>query len=312
MNDRIVFMGSPVFALPSLTALARDFQVVGVVTQPDRPAGRGRELIPPPVKTLAQQFGLPIIQPERLKEPAAQQQLQDWAPDVIVVAAFGQILRSAVLGLPPHGCINVHASLLPRWRGAAPVQAAILNGDGETGITIMCMDAGVDTGGILSQRSQRIAPEDTGGSLSQRLAELGAALLVDTLPGYLRGDTQPQPQVDAVATYAPLLKKDDGRLDFSHPAEVLARQVRAYHPWPGTYLLWEEQPLKIHRAHAVDYPSENDEATPHRPVGSRTIANGQPAVICSDGTLVFDEVQPAGKRPMPGKLFLNGAQGWGR
>ena len=203
MNDRIVFMGSPEFALPSLTALARDFQVVGVVTQPDRPAGRGRELTPPPVKTLAQQFGLPIIQPERLKEPAAQQQLQDWAPDVIVVAAFGQILRSAVLGLPPHGCINVHASLLPRWRGAAPVQAAILNGDGETGITIMCMDAGVDTGGILSQRSQRIAPEDTGGSLSQRLAELGAALLVDTLPGYLRGDIQPQPQVDAVATYAP-------------------------------------------------------------------------------------------------------------
>lgn len=303
MPAKIVFMGSPEFALPTLRGLAANYTVVGVVTQPDRPAGRGRGLTPPPVKQLALQLGLPVIQPQRLKEPDAMQQIQEWAPDAIVVAAFGQILRPAVLDLPRFGCINVHASLLPRWRGAAPIQAAILEGDQQTGITIMRMDPGVDTGPILSQQATPILPEDTAGSLAERLAELGALLLLDTLPAYLSGEVQPQPQQEALATYAPMLNKADGQLDFSQPADVLARRVRAFHPWPGAFTLWEGQVLKILRAHPVETTS---------PVpGSTTIYAGQPALACAAGLLVLDEVQPAGKRPMPGEVFLRGAKNWG-
>lgn len=303
MPTRIVFMGSPEFALPSLRRLAAHYPVVGVVTQPDRPAGRGRQLAPPPVKQLALQLGIPVIQPQRLREPEAMQQLQAWAPEVIVVAAFGQILRPAVLDLPPFGCVNVHASLLPRWRGAAPIQAAILHGDPQTGVTIMRMDPGVDTGGILSQQATPIQPDDTAGSLAERLAALGAGLLLVTLPGYLNGEIQPQPQPDETATYAPMLKKEDGLLDFSQPADALARRVRAFHPWPGAFTSWEGQPLKIHRAHAVDAP-------PTAPGATRAHA-GLPALGCAAGLLVLEEVQPAGKRPMPGEVFLRGAKNWG-
>ncbi len=191
-----------------------------MVTQPDRPAGRGRELTPPPVKVLASEFGIACIQPPRLKDADALAQLTAWAPDVIVVAAYGQILRPAVLDLPPFGCINVHASLLPRWRGAAPVQAAILHGDRESGASIMRMDTGVDTGPILSQIKTPLRDDETASTLSVRLADLGAQLLLDTLPGYLDGSIQPQPQDDDLATYAPLLKKADGELDFSQSAEA--------------------------------------------------------------------------------------------
>src|SRR5512139_2910075 len=180
MTTRIVFMGSPDFSLPTLRALAEQYPIAGVVTQPDRPAGRGRTLTPPPVKQLAVELGLPIIQPRRLRQPEAMEQLLAWAPDLIVVAAFGQILRPEVLELPAHGCINVHASLLPRWRGAAPIQASLLHGDRETGVTIMVMDPGIDTGPIMAQRSLRIDPDDTAGSLSNRLSQLGADLLIDT------------------------------------------------------------------------------------------------------------------------------------
>lgn len=296
-------MGSPEFALPTLRGLAENYTVAGVITQPDRPAGRGRELTPPPVKRLAVQLGLPVIQPQRLKEPQAMQQIQAWASDVIVVAAFGQILRPAVLDLPPFGCVNVHASLLPRWRGAAPIQAAILEGDPQTGITIMRMDPGVDTGPILRQRAIRILLEDTAGSLAERLAELGARLLLDTLPAYLRGEIQPQQQEDTLATYAPMLSKADGQLDFSQPADILARRVRAFHPWPGAFTLWEGQMLKILRTHPVEEPSSVPGAT--------TIHAGQPALACAAGLLVLDEVQPAGKRPLPGEVFLRGAKNWG-
>jgi methionyl-tRNA formyltransferase len=311
MSYRIVFMGSPEFALPTLAALAAQFQVVGVITQPDRPAGRGRQMTPPPVKLLAGQLDLPVIQPERLKEPTAMQQLQSWTPDVIVVAAFGQILRPAVLDMPRFGCLNVHASLLPRWRGAAPVQAAILNGDGDTGITIMRMDPGVDTGPVLSQRALPINPDDTGGSLSRRLADLGAELLLETLPAWIKGSLQPQRQDDAAATYAPMLKKEDGRLDFSRSADWLARQVRAYHPWPGTFILWDGQPLKVLKAHAIDDPTGAAKSSGQVFASSTTIAGGLPAVRCAHGLLVIDELQPAGKRPMSGKVFLSGARAWG-
>jgi methionyl-tRNA formyltransferase len=231
-------MGSPEFALPVLSALAKDYPIAGVVTQPDRPAGRGKGLTPPPVKLLAQELGLPTIQPERLKDPAALDQLRTWAPELIVVAAFGQILRPAVLELPHLGCLNVHASLLPRWRGAAPIQAAILAGDERTGVTIMRMDSGVDTGPLLSQRALDIFPDENAASLTQHLAELGADLLIDTLPRYLRGQIQARPQDPAGATYAPMLKKEDGLLDPLHPAVELACRVRALNPWPGAYILW--------------------------------------------------------------------------
>ena len=300
---RTVFMGSPEFALPTLQRLAEQVMLMGVVTQPDRPAGRGRQLAPPPVKLLAGALGVPCIQPERLRQPDALAQLQAWQPELIVVAAFGQILRPAVLDLPPFGCINVHASLLPRWRGAAPVNAAILHGDTETGVTIMRMDPGIDTGPMLSQRAEPILPEDTALSLGGRLAELGSRLLIETLPAYLDGSLPPQPQDEFLATYAPMLKKEDGRLDFNASAEALARRVRAFTPWPGTFTIWQEEVLKILRAHAVP-----GQAAP----GTLLVHQGLPALGCADGLLVLDEVQPAGKTVRPGKVFLQGAPGWGR
>ncbi|MBE3143090.1 MAG: methionyl-tRNA formyltransferase [Planctomycetes bacterium] len=298
----IVFMGSPDFALPVLQNLARDYPVVGVVTQPDRPAGRGRILTPPPVKELALSLNIPVIQPNRLKEPEAFAQLQAWQPDLIVVAAFGQILRQTVLDLPPLGCVNVHASLLPRWRGAAPVQAAIISGDAATGITIMKMDAGIDTGPILAQHAVPILAEDTGETLGSRLAEVGGELLMMTLPGYLLGEIKPFNQDNSLATYAAMLKKEDGQLDFNLPAEILERRVRAFYPWPGTYMQWGTETLKILSAHVIN----DKDAFPQ----IQGVAEVKPAVGTSSGWLVFDEVQPAGKRIMPGEVFLRGARGW--
>ena len=295
-------MGSPEFALPTLRLLAESYPVVGVITQPDRPSGRGKVLTPPPVKQLALELALPLIQPERLRRPEAMQVLRDWQPELIVVAAFGQILRQEVLDLPPYGCINVHGSLLPRWRGAAPLQAAILHGDTETGITIMRMDAGVDTGPLLSQRSLPIRPDETAASLSSVMAELGARLLLETLPAYLAGSLQPQPQDETLATYAPMLQKEAGLLDFHLPAIQLERRVRAYNPWPSAYTFYQEQILKVHRARAVD----DEGAVP----GTHLVFQGVPAVACTEGLLVLDEVQPAGKKPMPGRVFLQGARAW--
>ena len=301
MDARIVFMGSPDFALPTLNALAGEFNVVCVVTQPDRPAGRGRKVQPPPVKNLAEKLALPIMQPSTLKDPEVISQLKRFSPDVIVVAAFGQILRKDVLTIPPYGCLNVHASLLPRWRGAAPIQAAVLYDD-ITGATIMKMDEGLDTGPILSQRSIPIPNDTTAGKLFSVLAKMGADLLIDTIPSYLRGEIDPQPQDDTNATYAPRLKKEDGKLDFSHSASYLARQVRAFHPWPGTFQFYEGVYMKIFQAHALD--AEN-------PIpGRRYIVDNLPAWGTAEGLLVLDKVQPAGKKPMSGEAFLHGTRNW--
>jgi len=294
-------MGSPDFSLPTLSALAGAYDVVGVVTQPDRASGRGRELKAPPVKTLALELGIPVMQPEKLRLPEAMEQLRAWAPELIVVAAFGQILRKDVLELPRFGCINVHASLLPRWRGAAPINAAILHGDEETGVTIMQMDVGLDTGPMLSQRSIRLTPEDTAGSVFDRLSTLGAELLTETLPDYLSGNLTPVPQPEEGVTYAPVLKKEEGRLDFNHDVRELERRVRAFNPWPGAFIDFDGAPLKVHRARA-----ETGEAS----VGQRLIVQNQPAMAARGGILILEEVQPAGKKSMSGKSFLAGARNW--
>lgn len=297
---RIVFMGTPAFAVPTLEALVGTQQVVGVVTQPDRPAGRGRELQPPPVKQVALEYGLPFIQPHSLRTPEALAQLLAWQPEVIVVAAFGQILRQDVLDLPPHGCLNIHASLLPRWRGAAPIPAAILAGDALTGVTIMKMDVGLDTGPVVAQREEPIRPDDTQASLGDRLAQLGAVLLLETLPAYLEGTLLPQPQPEEGVTYARQLRKEDGLLDWSRPAVELDRQVRAFHPWPGAFTFWRGQVLKVLRA--VPLPDWRRDMLPGvviaRPDGV--------AVATGAGALRLEQVQLAGKRPMDIAAFSRG------
>jgi methionyl-tRNA formyltransferase len=302
MGDGIIFMGSPDFAIPVLKVLAQEYRVAGVITQPDKPAGRGRILTPPPIKELAIELGIPYIQPRRLRDPEAMQWLGSLHPDLIVVAAFGQILRSDVLDLPVHGCINVHASLLPRWRGAAPIQAAILNGDTNTGVTIMLMDAGIDTGPILNQRTTSIEPEETAEHLTVRLSRIGAALLLETIPGFLDGRIIPKNQEENLATLAPMIKKEAGEINFNQPAEYLARQVRAYYPWPGTFIYWQEQVFKILRAHHAPQIQVNP--------GQKYVLAGLPALGTIDGLLVLDLVQPAGKKAMPGEVFIRGAHNW--
>ena len=301
LNASVVFMGSPDFSLPTLRALSNAYELVGVVTQPDRASGRGRELKAPPVKALALELGIPVMQPEKLRQPEALEQLRAWNPDLIVVAAFGQILRKDVLDLPRFGCINVHASLLPRWRGAAPINAAILHGDDESGVTIMQMDVGLDTGPMLSRRSIRLAPDETAGSAFEKLSHLGADLLIETLPKYLSGKLVPVPQPDEGVTYAPMIKKEEGQLDFTQDVHALERRVRAFHPWPGAFMDFDGTLLKIHRSRV-----EAGNAQP----GQKLIVGDQPAVGAGGGILVLEEVQPAGKKVMSGKAFLAGARQW--
>lgn len=297
--ERVVFMGSPAFAVPSLRVAAEQCTVVGVVTQPDKPAGRGRQLTPSAVKLAALELGLPLIQPDKMRE--ALPQLRSWRPDLILVAAFGKILRPEVLNLPPLGCVNVHASLLPRHRGAAPVAAALLAGDPETGVTLMKMDEGLDTGPILSARAIPISPADTAATLTARLAALGAELLRDCLPDLLAGKLAPRPQDGSRATYAPQLKKEDGLLRFTDPAVALERRVRAMNDWPGAYITYSGQSIKILRAHV----RPDRFAAPGRVIQ----VDGQPALGTAEGALVLDEIQPAGKKPMPAADYLNGNPG---
>ena len=303
MDNKIVFMGSPAFAVPTLRLLLEKYWVIGVVTQPDKPAGRGKYLKQSAIKKLSLLNHLEIIQPYRTRDEKYIEKLAKWNPDVIVVAAFGQILPQSILDLPSNGCINVHASILPRWRGAAPIQAAILSGDEETGVTIMKMDSGIDTGPILSQQAVKIFSDDTSESLSNRLAKLGASLLVKTLRGYLKGEIKPRPQRDNYATYAKMVKKKDGLLDFKKTAQELERKVRAYKPWPGAFTYWGMKLLKIHGAHVIFC----EKLKP----GQRGVIEKMPAIGTKDGAIILDEVQLEGRRSMAGTEFLRGARNWG-
>ena len=297
---RIVFMGTPEFAVPCLQALIDTQQVAGVVTQPDKPAGRGNKLRPPPVKVVAEAAGIPVYQPKSLRTEESAEPLRHWQPDIIVVAAFGQILRPHVLNLPPLGCLNVHASLLPRWRGASPIQHALLAGDSATGVTLMQMDEGLDTGAMFVQESLDIDPGETAASLHDRLSLLGADMLRRHLDDILDGRIAPTPQDDAASTYAPLIRKEAGEIDWRQDTAALDRLVRAMSPWPGAYTRWQGETLKIVRARP---------AAGTRPSGRPGhVARGTDGVIAltGDGGLLLEEIQLPGKRSMPADDFVRG------
>lgn len=298
---RIVFAGTPDFAVSSLRAAARHNEVVAVYTQPDRPAGRGRGLMPSPVKMEALARGLPVFQPENLKAAEAQQQLLDLQPDLMVVVAYGLILPKKVLTIPTHGCWNVHASLLPRWRGAAPIQRAIEAGDSESGVCLMQMEAGLDTGPVLLRQHTAISVTDTGGQLHDRLAELGAQVLSDGL-GLLRAGLKPiaQPQPDAGVTYAHKLDKAEARLDWSQDAGALARRVRAFNPWPIAEAVLAGERVRIHGAVALD---DNKGQTP----GSVIAASRDGIdIACGQGALRLRVVQREGGKAITAADYLNG------
>lgn len=296
---RIIFAGTPEFAAKALAALLNTpHEIVAVFTQPDRPAGRGRQLKPGPVKQLALEHQLPVLQPVSLKTPESMQQLKGLEADVMVVAAYGLLLPAQVLKLPRYGCLNIHASLLPRWRGAAPIQRAILAGDTQTGITIMQMDTGLDTGAMLLKKSCTITPEDTGASLHDRLAELGAEAIVEALAQL--PDLKLTPQDESQVTYAKKLSKSEAQIDWHRSAEDIARQVRAYNPWPVAQTSANGQTLRIWAAEELTL--QEDAAA-----GQIIRLNKQGIdVACGKGMLRITRLQPAGSKPMDVAAFLNG------
>jgi len=303
---RVIFMGTPGFAVPSLEHLVLNrYQVVAVYTQPDRPAGRGRRLVLSPVKEAAVTWELPVIQPASLKRVEVVEQLAGFQPDVIVVAAFGQILPQSVLGIPSHGCLNIHPSLLPGFRGASPVAAAILAGDEFTGVSIMLMDEGLDTGPVLARAQIPISLQDTTGSLTDKLSLVAAHLLQDVLARWLRDELIPQPQNEAEATYSSSISKEEGEIDWRLPAIDIWRRVRAFYPWPGCYTRWQGRRLEI--IEALPLP---EEGTPEvgRVVAPTGVAASEVAfgVHTGEGILGIFKVQLEGKRAMSAAEFLRG------
>ena len=297
---RTVFMGTPEFAVPSLERLVQaQYRVVAVYTTPDRPAGRGRALVASPVKAAALRLGLPVEQPASLREAGAAAALAAYRPDVIVVAAFGQILPKAVLQIPRYGCINIHPSLLPRFRGASPVATALLAGDGFTGASIMLMDEGLDTGPVLMRAAVPVAPRDNTGSLSEKLSLIAASLLLEALAGWTRGQIKPRPQDPAAATYCDEISKEAGEIDWRLPAVDIWRRVRAYNPWPGAYTRWQGRQLKIVAAEPLP---EGAGAAPGQ-VAARGAGFG---IGTGVGVLGVSAVQLEGKRAMSAAEFLRG------
>jgi methionyl-tRNA formyltransferase len=299
---KIVFMGSPDFAVPSLDALVEArFDVKLVVTQPDRPSGRGRKLLPTAVKTAAAEHNLPVIDFGKGQGKEVTRQVLAVAPDAVVVVAFGQILREPLLSAPPLGCINVHASLLPRWRGVSPVQYSILHGDTWSGVTIMRMDEGVDTGPILSQRAVSISPEDTAGELLDRLAGQGADLLIHTLRGLQNGQIEPVTQSDEGAVYAPKLTRTLSAVRWDRDAVTVHNQIRALNPWPGTTVYLGEKPLKVTESRPMSFNQSG--LAP----GTVLAIHAEGVVVaCGEGSLLVTGLQCPGKKPLPVAEFLRG------
>lgn len=301
---RIIFMGTPELAAVSLTALLREpgFQILAVVTQPDRPKGRDLKLQPSPVKQLALSAGVPVLQPLKAREESFVAELRALQPELIAVAAFGQILPKSILELPRLGCLNVHTSLLPKYRGASPIQSTILNGDTETGVTIMKMDVGLDTGDILTQRSTPIGDEDNAATLHDRLAHLGAELLVQTIPDYASGKIQPRQQPHEFATHVTKIKKEDGRIDWTQPARVIWNRIRAFTPWPGAFTFLPAQPqpllLKIWQAEVVSQSG----------VAGKVLSADKTGIVigCGEGSLRVTNLQREGGRRLGVLEFLAG------
>jgi len=301
---KIIFAGTPDFAARHLDALlASEHQVVGVFTQPDRPAGRGNKLTPSPVKTLAQTHAIPVFQPKSLRPAENQQLVADLQADVMVVVAYGLILPQAVLAMPRLGCINVHGSLLPRWRGAAPIQRSLWAGDSETGVTIMQMDVGLDTGDMLYKLSCPITAQDTSATLYDKLAQLGPQGLLETLAQLAEGRAQPEKQDDAQANYAEKLSKEEARLDWQLSAAQLERCIRAFNPWPVSYFLIEDQPVKVWQATVLPHVAKQP--------GEIVAADKQGIqVATAEGVLNLQLLQPAGKKAMSAQDLLNSRREW--
>lgn len=310
MAHRIIFMGTPDFAVPALTKLHRRYQVVGVVTQPDGRSGRGRKVVTSAVKQMAAGANLPLLQPPTLRNPEVVAHLRSLEPDLIVIAAFGQILRANILDMPLYGCINIHASLLPRWRGAAPVAAAIRAGDTQTGITLMQVNEGLDTGPIIASRSIPITARHTRATLTQELANLGADLLIDTLPDWLGGKIRPAIQDDSAATLAPRINKAEGLIDWTQSAAEIERHVRAFDPWPGTFTHWQDKRLKILSITAHSKPGKVAGWPKARPAGRVFMLDKEIAVATGEGAIVLGQIQLAGKRAIQATDFVHGVPGF--
>ena len=311
MSLRVAFAGTPPFAVPALSALAARGPVLGVLTQPDRPAGRGRVLTPSAVKQRALQLQLPVLQPLRLRGDAAdavaaRAQLRDWSLDLLVVVAYGLILPPEVLAMPRLGCLNIHASLLPRWRGAAPIQRAVLAGDTESGVTIMQMDEGLDTGATLLRQALPIGPQSVAGELHDALAPLGAELLLQAIDGLQAGTLHATPQPAEGVTWADKLTREEARLDWQQPAQRLDRQIRAFNPWPAAHALYAGEPVKLLRSRVLSGVAPVG-VVPGTVLG---LQDGSLAVACGQGLLGIDQLQRAGRRAVAAQDFAN-AEGAG-
>ena len=300
---KTVFMGTPGFAAPVLSALLdAACNVVAVYTQPDKPRGRGGRTSEPPVKQLAKERGLPVFQPTSLKTDNLYREMASMSPDVVVVAAYGRLIPPRILSLSPLGCLNVHPSILPRYRGPSPVAATILNGDDTTGVTIIKLDEGMDTGPIVACRCTPVAPEETAESLTQRLFEMGASLLLDILPRWARGEIEAYPQDESRAYITRPLSRDDGKIDWGSCADRIARQVRAYHPWPGSFTHWNGRLLKVSEAHAI----EPDPVVTAFAGKVLALPDGELGIGTGEGLLVVTRLQLEGKRAVSGREFLRG------
>lgn len=308
---RVAFAGTPEFALPPFEALAGRHRIVGVLTQPDRPRGRGRKVEPGPVKLAALAREIPLAQPATLSSPEGRAALEAWRPEVLIVVAYGLILPREVLALPRLGCVNIHASLLPRWRGAAPVERAILAGDAETGVTIMQMDEGLDTGPVLLERRLAISPSHTAASLRDALSRLGAAALLPALEGLEAGSLQPRPQSTGGVTYAAKISKSEGRIDWSRDAQDIDRQIRAFNPWPVAETTLEGETVRIlgARVEGSEKLKTSKSDDPGAIVG---VLDDFVLVQCGRGRLQVTEVQRAGRRRISARDFAHGASLAGR